>query len=118
MACPNQDCPCGDSQIEVTHLLANDKTSAGQSLDSSANNVRHDELLARIAYYESASEDVHAWDYVYPALRAVVELHRPQQHCLNQNCWSFICFACNPVKLVNDVMWPCPTIQAIEKELS
>ena len=36
----NQHSTDKDSQIGVTHLLANDKRCAGQSLDSSANNVR------------------------------------------------------------------------------
>ena len=49
------------------------------------------------------------------ALLAVLDLHRPLKHCANPNCESFICIACNPVKMVNDVMWPCPTVQAIER---
>ena len=44
----------------------------------------------------------------YMMLRAVVELHRPeaQEHGQYEKCWS-----CN-------LLYPCPTIQAIEKELS
>jgi hypothetical protein len=70
--------------------------------------MTHDELLAEI---DSADE------YNYfggkqissafgPALRAVVELHRPIIHALpDETCW-----ACQD-------LYPCPTIQAIEKEL-
>jgi hypothetical protein len=62
--------------------------------------VTHDELLAEIDSYA----------YVYKpktALRAVVELHRPeeQDHKQYEKCWN-----CN-------LLYPCPTIQAIEKEL-
>ena len=41
------------------------------------------------------------------ALRAVVELHRPeaQEHGEYEKCWN-----CS-------LLYPCPTIQAIEKEL-
>ena len=103
MACPGQDCPCGDRQIEVTQPLAIDKTSAGQSLDSYANNVRHegdnlirepavdhDELLAKIdgiTVSPNPNIMVFSSDYVRSsiqraealskALRAVVELHKP-----------------------------------------
>jgi hypothetical protein len=44
----------------------------------------------------------------YMMLRAVVELHRPeaQEHGQYEKCWN-----CN-------LLYPCPTIQAIEKELS
>jgi hypothetical protein len=43
----------------------------------------------------------------YQALRAVVELHKPeaQEHRQYEKCWN-----CN-------LVYPCPTIQSIEKEL-
>jgi len=76
--------------------------------------VTHDKLLAWIDSMEMRYKDE---EPRRNALLAVVELHKPRQHCSSLNCWSFVCVACNPVKLVNDVMWPCPTIEAIEKEL-
>jgi hypothetical protein len=65
-------------------------------------NMSHDELLEKI---QNSRND---YNYVTPhnALRAVVELHRPIIHALpDETCW-----ACQD-------LYPCPTIQAIEKEL-
>ena len=45
------------------------------------------------------------------ALRAVVELHKPEP--LDER--GDVCLTCCPDLLV---LYPCPTIQAIEKELS
>jgi hypothetical protein len=63
--------------------------------------MTHDELLAEIDSYA----------YVYKpksALRAVVELHKPSK----DKCWE-----CSfPLDSIY-VPYPCPTIQAIEKEL-
>ena len=71
--------------------------------------MTHDELIAKI------NEEL-ATDYEDPygnvplglnALRAVAELHRPeeQNHKEYEKCWN-----CS-------LLYPCPTIQAIEKEL-
>jgi hypothetical protein len=59
--------------------------------------MTHDELLAKIK-----GSSPH-----WLALRAVVGLHRPeaQEHDEYEKCWN-----CN-------LIYPCPTIQAIEKEL-
>ena len=62
--------------------------------------MTHDELLAKI----EASDD----NLNFYALRAVVELHKP---------WNFGCSHC--INIEGGYMsYPCPTIQAIEKELS
>jgi len=59
--------------------------------------MTHDELLTRLDYHRC----------VYtPALRAVVELHKP---CCDL---EELCNECNP-----NVPYPCPTIQAVEEEL-
>lgn len=42
------------------------------------------------------------------ALRAVVELHKPDEYC---------CPVCGPVLDICGVEYPCPTIQAIEEQL-
>ena len=148
MDCPNQDCPCGDSPIEITQPLANDKTSAGQSLDSSANNVRHegdnlirepavdhDELLAKIEKrhwhlfnFHSEDQSDKAVDFRMAvqnstrALRAVVELHKPYDSGRKtypggnrEGVKSIICFECSTLH-AREFRYPCPTIQAIEKE--
>jgi len=79
--------------------------------------VTHDELLARIAKLSITPETNVVPSELCTALMAVLEVHAPFRHCGNPNCWSFVCGACNPVKSVNDVMWPCPTVQAIEREI-
>ena len=70
--------------------------------------MTHDELLADIDTKILLSEHT-----IYPiymqAFRAVVELHKPTNgHSKN------ICLACSPEM---PMAYPCPTIQAIEKEL-
>jgi hypothetical protein len=67
--------------------------------------MTHDELLAEIDEGSRVCEiDSPAWS----ALRAVVELHKPRTdeaaciHCSKTGFW---------------ISYPCPTIQAIEKEL-
>lgn len=73
--------------------------------------MTHDELLAKIEdMYEFAGMNG-ATTSVYPAIRAVVELHKPNEN----NC----CTGC-PYDFEYDKYsypYPCPTIQAIEKEL-
>ena len=64
--------------------------------------MTHDELLAICDNYsfKDSAEPV-------KALRAVVELHKP---------WNFGCSHC--INIEGGYMsYPCPTIQAIEKEL-
>ena len=61
--------------------------------------MTHDELLAKI----EASDD----NLNFYALRTAVELHKPVIHALPDET----CLACQD-------LYPCPTIQAIEKELS
>jgi hypothetical protein len=75
--------------------------------------MTHDELLARIKEKGSANfatlkhnpDGQKNIQDVFNALRAVVELHKPIIHALpDETCW-----ACQD-------LYPCPTIQAIEKE--
>jgi len=61
--------------------------------------MTHDELLTKINY----DIEGNPYDEYMSALRAVVELHRPI---------SNMCLHCG-----EDTYYPCPTIQAIEKEL-
>lgn len=72
--------------------------------------MTHDELLAKINYeidLELRGMDAESWHAGARALRAIVELHRPevQEHGQYEKCWN-----CN-------LLYPCPTIQVIEKEL-
>lgn len=64
--------------------------------------MTHDELLADINEAIQYEEDKQVWK----ALRAVVELHKPVLHPKHK----YICEACN-------LVYPCETIEAIEKEL-
>ncbi len=67
--------------------------------------MTHEELRDKIDNYDCAGMvDVS----VVKALRAVVELHKPDDYC---------CHVCGPSLDVCGDSYPCPTIQAIEKEL-
>ena len=74
--------------------------------------MTHDELLAKIDNYTCCS-GAHEL-----GLRAVVELHYP-----TSVSWAYglsYCMACSQWKGRNPdhlISYPCPTIQAIEKEL-
>ena len=85
--------------------------------------MTHDELLAEIDRLEDLVAEVSARTNAYPALRAVVELHKPTYwqnptvpewnganctHCLEDR-GDYL----PPI----EANYPCPTIQAIEKEL-
>jgi len=79
--------------------------------------MTHDELLNEIdaiisiGYAESGfSEYAANGTRAEKALRAVVELHKPE--LLDER--GDVCLACCPDLLT---LYPCPTIQAIEKEL-
>ena len=65
--------------------------------------MTHDELLAKINHFR-----IVPFDPLIDALRAVVELHKPRFPDVDSSCqW------CEDI--YRD--YPCPTIQAIEKEL-
>jgi hypothetical protein len=74
--------------------------------------VTHDELLIEInrrldvALYNGDAQSIHA-------LRAVVELHKPESRRMP------FCVECRGVWQgeIDVVLYPCPTIKAIEKEL-
>ena len=76
--------------------------------------MTHDELLAEL----TDIEPVYARATLYSALRAVVELHKP---IISTAFPEFlgICLTCSPPSLnfYEATRYPCPTIQAIEKEL-
>jgi hypothetical protein len=74
--------------------------------------MTHDELLKRIGYPP---------EFIAPskALRAVVELHKPIEEDGKLWCRHEVCY--NHIEFLErndcDCSYPCPTIQAIEKEL-
>jgi hypothetical protein len=65
--------------------------------------MTHDELLAKVSNYKDAGLGS------LVALRAVVELHRPVHNAYDTDYSWWGCLMCEEV-------YPCPTIQAIEKE--
>lgn len=69
--------------------------------------MTHEELTIRIIKLSEDNDE--NWKF-YPALRAVVELHKPSRYDKG----------CAHCKLTNidSRPYPCPTIQAIEKELN
>ena len=71
--------------------------------------MTHDELLAKIdnGYLSVTDEN----SYYKSALRAVVELHKPEIY----EGGFLICIECRDDEFPAD--YPCQTIQAIEKEL-
>jgi hypothetical protein len=76
------------------------------------------ELTLRII--ELSGDDTVNWKF-YPALRAVVELHKPVLGFTGgydgeeNELWEEQCKECSSNGFSQ--MYPCPTIQAIEKEL-
>ena len=71
--------------------------------------MTHDELLTKINY----DIEGNPYDEYMSALRAVVELHKPMSDRMPD------CAECVTIHQgeTDVVFYPCPTIQAIEKEL-
>ena len=81
--------------------------------------MTRDELLVKISRYQDSAETDHIFDAEpYKALRAVVELHKPDTFNIHGQTVS-VCPECNSEYCWSDEegQYPCPTIQAIEKEL-
>ena len=81
--------------------------------------MTHDELLAKIDYtvaiYEGLSVlDIRVLTAYLKALRAVVELHKPVQSYIFE---EEACSHCSSEEDRLEILYPCPTIQAIEEEL-
>ena len=70
--------------------------------------MTHDELLAKIDSFTCCSGTHEV------ALRAVVELHKPEDEPFQG---VFNCAECTQGAFASLTAYPCPTIQAIEKEL-
>ena len=69
--------------------------------------MTHDELLTKLNPVITVANITKQ----YHALRAVVELHKPQDITLPNGEWGTNCIICDGWQ------YPCETIQAIEKEL-
>jgi hypothetical protein len=76
--------------------------------------MTHDELLAKI---DEPDHWFKPFLEIRQALRAVVELHEPWSYTFSNGNKYEYCRGC-PLDIENGhPEWPCPTIQAIEKEL-
>ena len=69
--------------------------------------MTHDELLSSIERMMN-----HDAIFMKGALRAVVELHKPQEITLPNGEWGINCQHCD-----SGWIYPCATIETIEKEL-
>ena len=85
--------------------------------------MTHDELLARIESYIEP-DDCDCWQCnMAKALRSVVELHKPEYwENIHDTNWNgnecSVCFTDGNLEIPSArIDYPCPTIQAIEKEL-
>jgi hypothetical protein len=78
--------------------------------------MTHDDLLIEInrrldvAYYNGDPQSMRA-------LRAVVELHKPSGQGLGYAAYCHQCMFNHGSGEIKNHAYPCPTIQAIEKEL-
>ena len=90
--------------------------------------MTYEELLAKIDYtvaiYEGLSVlDTRVLTAYLKALRAVVELHKPEYwENIHDPSWNgnecSVCFTDGTLEIPSArIDYPCPTIQAIEKEL-
>lgn len=90
--------------------------------------MNHEELQLKIyqidkyneATDEQGTENWQEVDKALQALRAVVELHKPVQGSSDVEIYDYVgCDACKEWSHDGNmnVAYPCPTIQAIEKEL-
>ena len=83
--------------------------------------MTYDELLARID--QGGIDAFQSDSYGWLALRAVVELHKPDSNGIcdlcDGECWGCGEWGCEWGKCECEChpSYPCPTIQAIEKEL-
>ena len=82
--------------------------------------MTHDELLAKIDSDIAKTDAVVGLQFCRPtfkALRAVVKLHKPRVNL--DFPYQPVCQQCaNIIDPWDENSYPCPTIQAIEKELS
>ena len=80
--------------------------------------MAHEELLADIKQQIEVRKELGLGDIAWSwnALRAVVELHKPHHELADGGADSDgVCLQCSSRK--SEQLYPCPTIQAIEKEL-
>lgn len=80
--------------------------------------MSYDELLEKLDRTTGYISERLVWgNYWHKALRAVVELHKPIE--MKMPYGAIYCMGCGRDHEFNEywIEYPCPTIQAIEKEL-
>lgn len=81
--------------------------------------MTHEELLAKINKNALITARLFGWvgnKKESNALRAVVELHKPFNGFINKD--KLFCEVCTEGNPPDSYPYPCPTIQAIQKELN
>jgi hypothetical protein len=84
--------------------------------------MTYKELVEKLTDYEAHFDQVLDEEKAYDALRAVVELHKPREEVTGMASTGqilstqTICAICTGLGAFS-TMYPCPTVQAIEKEL-
>jgi hypothetical protein len=76
--------------------------------------MTHDELLAKLDVTRFELISYEEFLKRNNALRAVVELHKPVQSYMFE---EEACSHCSSGEDRSEILYPCPTIQTIEKEL-
>jgi hypothetical protein len=84
--------------------------------------MTHDELLEKINQFDAYTYDSN--ESLIKALRKIVKLHQTREQVTGMNSTGqilstqTICSQCSEGLGAYATVYPCPTIQAIEKELS
>ena len=76
--------------------------------------MTHEELLTKISDLGDNCLGIMAGAMLSDALRAVVELHKPMKSYLFDDK---ACSHCSSEEDRTEILYPCPTIQAIEEQL-
>lgn len=74
--------------------------------------MTHEELIRKIGGWEENRADTFE-----SALIAIVELHKPKNLTKKPEVFNSWCTECSEPYEGDIIYYPCPTIQAIEKEL-
>ena len=78
--------------------------------------MTYDELLAKLTDEKDYEESMEGWSLIaWPAIFAVVELHKPAFATVDGVKGPEWCYQCSEGR--GYAKWPCTTIQAIERAL-
>lgn len=81
--------------------------------------MTHDGLLVKLMVMGADESEQMRLSKTTQALRAVVKLHKPEKRSHPEKLYCSVCYEEGaPYEIAEDVHYPCPTIQAIEKEFA